>query len=390
MPVLLQRALSLLVRFRHPLLWLWLGFVVARNGPGRGVDWFAFFHGSRLLFGYVPNPFGEGVGGLHIYANYPQFHGGPLSLLAAGFFRVVFADARFAAMLAAVALGPLLILVVERAAARARGLRDAAEEPLLALVTLVSGAAFLRGWVIACWVYIHVDEVLVVAGAAAAVWCVVAGHAIPAGVAIGLSIAAKSSGVLLFPLLASFRRRQALQAAAAAVIVGAAAWLPFYAADPGTFEASGHGNVGIFPASGLRVLGVDAANTPDWVRPTQVALGLVLGFLAVRRGAWEGALLVAFAARLAIDPSTSGYYTAPLAFAALVWDLSGRRPLPIWAPLIVATHVLVPRLGAGADVEGAARFAVALAAILAVLLPVSRAKRRDKPIPLKMRRIFSG
>jgi hypothetical protein len=366
-----SRALTTLLRFRHPLLWLWLGFMLARNGPGRGIDWSAFFYGSQLLFGEHADGFTE-PGGLHVFANYPWLHMGPVGLLVAAFFRLTFADGRFAAMLAMAALGPVLILVVERAAARARGLRDALDEPLLAFVTLVSGAAFLRGWVNASWTYIHLEEGLVIAGTAVTVWCVVTRRATLAGAAVGLSIASKLSGVLLFPLLACFSRRLALRAGAVAVGFAAVAWLPFFVADLGTFDA-GKGTVGNFPASGLHLLGIDSTGTPEWVRPTQVGLGLVLGSLAVWRRRWEGAVLVAVAARLALDPSTSSYYTAGLAFAALVWDLAGRRPFPLWAPLIVATHVLVPKLGAGPDVEGAARLAVAAAAILTVLaLPWAR------------------
>lgn len=361
-------ALTTLLRFRHPLLWLWLGFMLARNGPDRGVDWTSLSFGSRLLFGDHPPAYTE-PGGLHVYASYPWLHIGPLGLLVTAFFRTVFSDGRFAAMLVMAALGPALVFVVERAATRARGQATAMDEPLLAVVTLVSGAAFLRGWVNATWVYAHIDESLLIAGTAATVWCVATRRATAAGAAVGLSIASKLSGVLLLPLLACFSRRSALRAGAVAVGVAAVAWLPFFAADSGTFE-SGKGVVGTFPASGLRLLGISstAAEPPDWVRPTQVGLGLALGFLAVWRGRWEGAVLVAVAARLAIDPSTSSYYTAGLAFGALIWDFASRRPLPLWTPLIVATHVLGPKLGAGPDVEGAARLAVALAAIMAVLV----------------------
>lgn len=365
------RELKTLLRFRHPFLWLWLGFMLARSGPDRGLDWPFFDAGSRLLFGEHPGRLTD-PGGLHVFANYPWLHTGPLGLLVAAFFRVAFPNGRFAAMLAMAALGPVLIVIIERAAVRVRGLRDAVDEPLLALVTLVSGAAFLRGWVNTSWAYAHIEEGLVIAATAVAVWCVVARRATLAGAAVGLSIASKLSGVLLFPLLACFSRRSALWASAVAISLAAVAWLPFFIADVGTFDA-GKGIVGNFPASGLRVLGIDSSGTPEWVRPTQVSLGLVLGFLAVWRGRWEGAVLVAVAARLALDPSTSPYYTAGLAFAALVWDMAGRRPVPLWAPLIVATHVLVPKLGAGPDVEGVARLAVAIAAILAVLaFPWSR------------------
>jgi hypothetical protein len=293
-------------------------------------------------------------------------------MVVATCFRLLFADSRFAAALTMAALGPVLVLVAERAAVRARGLREAIDEPLLALVTLVSGAAFLRGWILTSWVFLHIEEGLVIVAAIVAVWCVTARRAVGTAAAVGLSIGAKASGVLLLPLLACFPRRQMVQAAAVAAALAGGAWLPFLAADTGTIETA-RGKVGIFAASGLRVLGVDSPWPPGWVRPTQVVLGLVLGVLAVWRGRWQGVVLVVFAVRLALDPSTSPYYTPLLACGALVWDLAGRRPLPIWTPLVVATHVLLPRLGAGPDLEGIARLAVAVAAIAAVLaLPTRR------------------
>jgi hypothetical protein len=269
--------------------------------------------------------------------------------------------------------GPPLVWLVERAAIRSRGLRDALEEPMLALVTLVSGAVFLVTWFAAAWYWAHPDEVLAVAASAVVVWAVAARRPLVAGAAAGLAIGAKSWTVVLLPLLLCLPRREALRSIAVAVALAAAAWLPFVVADPGTLHAL-RASVDNLADSGLRVLGVHSGGTPGWLRPTQAVAGLALATLAVVTRRWGAALLAAVGVRIAIDPATYSYYTPALVFAGLVWDLTGRRrPIPLWAPATYVALEVVPRLGHDAHVSGAVRLAVGLAAgALVVALALRR------------------
>ena len=88
----------------------------------------------------------------------------------------------------------------------------------------------------------------------------------------------------------------------------AAAWLPFYLADPAT-TAAAHYTIRNLPTSALRALGVSAARTPSWDRPAQLLLGWALGAAAVARRHWPAVILLGVGARIALDPGVHGYYT---------------------------------------------------------------------------------
>lgn len=388
----LRPAFFQVLRWRYVLLFAWL-LVAAGRKPFEGLDWSWLNYGSELLFGgdfscppdspsCAPTPIADGPGGLHTFATEPRLHMGPLSLVAAAIVKTVYpGDGRLGAMLFMCTLGPAVIFVVERAAVRARGLRDAMEEPLLALTTLVSGAAFLFMWADVTWSWGRLDEFLVICAAAAAIWLAVNGNPLLAGIAVGLGIGAKSWGVFLIPLLAALPWRQALRAATVALVVAAAVWLPFVIADFGTIDAARALGVQIIPGSGAHAVGFELGPAPDWLRTVQAALALGLAAFAVMRGRWGAALLLAVGARLALDPSPIGYYAAALVFAALVWDLLGsRRPFPIWGlATFVAFHV-VPRVFDDPEVGGVARIAIVAAAIT-VVLGAPKAWLRPLPAP---------
>lgn len=376
----LRPALFQLLRWRYALLWAWVVFAAGRK-PFLGIDWDWFKVGTDLLF-RGSHPSADGPGGLHVYATEPFLHMGPPSLVAAEAVRGIYpGDGRIGAVLLMCALGPVVVLVAERAAVRARGLRDALDEPLLAVVTLVSGAAFLYFWVEATWAWGRIDEFMAIGGAAAALWFIVHRNPILAGVAVGLSIGAKSWAVFLLPVLAGLPWRHALRAGAVALAVAAAMWLPFLLADSGTIDAlQATEGVRVRPASGAHVLGIELGAIPDWLRPVQAAVALALAVLAVVRGRWAAALLLAVAARLALDPSVLTYYAAALLFAALVWDLLGSRlPLPIWGVATFAVFYGVARVFEDPQAQGLAQIAIVIAASVVVLGAPKAWLRRAQP-----------
>lgn len=370
---LIVRMVTLLGRWRYVLLWGWMALLVVIN-PGRGTashrgaDWGWFVLGSDLLFGRHPQGATE-PGGLHLYANYPELHTGPLSFVAAAVFRILSPDnGKQLAILALAALGPLIVFSVERAALAARGVRDTRNDPKLPLATLAGGAVFLLAWSELAVYWGHIAEALVLIAAAVVVWCAATrSRPMVAAAAIGLACGVLSSGVLLLPLLARFPRRVALRATAVAVVLAAAVWLPFFVADPGTLDAA-HAKLYNVADSGLRVFGVDSNISPDWLRPVQVLVALTLGGLAVARGRWAAALLVAVGARLALDPAVFSFYTGGLVLGGLVWDLTGRwLPIPVWTFATYAALELVPRIVDDPQLRGLARVVVALAAATAAL-----------------------
>ena len=152
----------------------------------------------------------------------------------------------------------------------------------------------------------------------------------------------------------------------------AAAWLPFYVADPGTMTAA-HYTIRNLPTSALRALGVTAAWTPSWDRPAQVALGWALGAAAVWRRRWPAVILLGVGARIALDPGVHGYYTAGVMVGALIWDAIGaRRPWPVWSLLCILALSGIPVVTRDPQVLGDARLAIVVAFTAALLLGPSR------------------
>lgn len=381
----LLRAFGPILRRRHLILWAWASYWFAQRAFLSGGDWHYFVEGSKLLVGLNPTGFAE-PGGLHLFANYPELHMGPLSIVLAGLFALGPGDGRIAAEAGMLALGPVIVLLLERAAVAARGLRSAVDDDLLPFATLTGGLILIRAWVEVAGPVAHLDDVLVIAAATVAVWCGATRHPLLAGAAFGLAVAGKTSGILLLPLLACFPRGAAIRAGAVGFGIALVAWLPFVLGDSGTMTALQVDQAND-AASGLRALGIDTATTPDWVRPAQILAGLTLGGLAVLRGRWAAALLLAVGARLALDPAVFPYYMPGLVMAALAWDLVGaRRPVPIWTlGAFFALHTL-PQTAASPEVQGFARVGIVLAA-LALLLP--RPRPGGSPAPA-LRRLSAG
>ncbi len=375
----LLRALAPALHRRHLVLWLWSAYWFSQRAFVRGGDWHYFRESSDLLFGRHP----RGMtlpGGLHLFANYPEQHMGPLSVVLAGGFRLLPGDGRVPAGIFMCALGPLAVLLLERAAVAARGLRHAEEDDLLPFASLAGGLVFLRARVDVAGPVAHLDDVIVLAAAAVLVWAAATGRHRLAGAAVGIAIAGKSWGVLLLPLLACFGSGRALRAAAIATAIAAAAWLPFVLGDPGTLAALRVNQVND-ASSGLRALGIHTLMTPHWLRPAQILLGLAVGGLAIARGRWAAALLVAVGTRLTLDPATFPYYTPGLVLAALAFDLVGsRRTFPAWTLASFLCLATVPQVVADPHLRGLARAGIALAP-LALLAPLRHARLFPTPRP---------
>lgn len=364
-----SRLLRLLLRFRFALLGLFALSLFPTDYDVRQGDWHFFVQGSRLLAGH-----GAG-GGLHVFASHPEMHMGPLCFVVAWALRAGGGSGLAPAEILMWALGPVTLVVLERAA---RAVRGGGADLRLQLTTLLGGAAFLKAWMFAAGIMAHLDDVLAVFFTAIAAWAVATRRPWLVGLAIGLAAAAKPWGIILLPLCLAVEPRGRARAALATVATTCAWWLPFVVADHATFSANSYSQAND-PSSALRALGVTATEMPHWVRPTQVLVSLALGTFAVLRGRWPAAIAVALAARIALDPSVYGYYTPTLIIGALAWDLLGsRRALPIWTGVIYAGVVIAPWFVSQPSSLGDLRLAVSIGLVAgALVLPATtRARAR--------------
>jgi hypothetical protein len=293
-----------------------------------GKDWRSFVLGSELLLGHHRGG-SQLTGGLHLYANYPTLQIGPLSFLAATPLRLLGgSDGRVASALLMTAVAPGLVFVIERSARRVWP-RTQDKESWLPATILLGGLMVVQAWSPLGTIYMHLDDALTITAGVVAVWGVAARRPVTVGVAIALAGAAKPWGVILIPLAFALAGRARWKALGLALVGIAVAWAPFVLADSGTLDAI-RPRVLVDPASVLHLVGVPIGYGPDWTRPVQLGVALVLGVLAVIRGRWPAVLLVGIAARLALDPGVFLYYASGLVVAAFVWDaLQPRRRLPL-------------------------------------------------------------
>jgi hypothetical protein len=161
-------------------------------------------------------------------------------------------------------------------------------------------------------------------------------------------------------------------AGVAVAAVTLAAWLPFFLGDPATSNAL-HYQIANMPNSALRALGVAAARTPSWDRSVQIALGCVLGLVAIVRRRWAALILLGAGARIALDPGVHKYYTPEVMAGALLWELLGqRRPWPVWTVLTFLALNLSPVLTGDNALLGDIRLGLVVAFTAAVLLGPAR------------------
>lgn len=360
------RLLAPLLRWRYPILVIVIAAatVHALELPFRD-DWYYFHWGSRLLFGDHP-AFLDDPGGLRLYANYGEIQIGPLTLLLVTVLRVFgFAGSRVAAIVIMASLGPLLIWQLEVAARTLRE-RDV-DDDRIRFTVLFGGAAVLVAWGQLAGFWVHLDDVLTLAFGVFALRAAAMGRSVLTGVLIGLAIASKPWGIIFVPLTAAFPCRLAWRSFAATCAVTGVAWLPFLLADVGTITA-GAPQLPVDRRSVLHLLGMSTGDAPNWIRPLQLGVALVLGALAVHRRRWIAVLLVGIAARVALDPGVFGYYSSGLLLAAFAWELlRGIRPVPLltmslfWLGFVASETAVASRIQAGAQL--AAGLAAALLAL---------------------------
>lgn len=359
------------VRWHNALLALWTVvwfFVAERHGA---VSWHYLRTGQQLLFNQLPG------GGLALYANHPELQIGPVSFLVAGLFAPFpaglgekLADAFMSG------LGLYMLVLVGRAAAdhyRGTGLNH----KRLQQRVLIAGAAFIPMWVEVAVRFAHLDDVLALFFTTLAVRALVRGKATAVGVFLALAVDSKPWAVGFLPLLLALPRTVRLRSAVWAVGLVAVAWLPFYLTHLDTLAAARF-TIPNQPASSLRWLGVHDA-TPWWDRPAQMALGLALGALAVRRHRWPAVVLLAADARIVLDPSVYTYYNASVLLGTLIWDSIGQRRLVPWVSWLAlislyGSALFVP----SASTQGFIRLAFAVGSAAYVLFWPQRPPRNRR------------
>lgn len=336
-------------------------------GP-HATAWHFFELAADLLIG--DGPPGD-RGGLHLYDEHPELQFGPLSILVALPFVLLGEGAGEVAVMVA---GSLVGLAVARLVLTA--MPDGPQS---------LGRPTLRVWVIGILLVVvwgdiavrtaHVDDAIALAAIAAALVAVRRSQPVPATVLLALAAAAKPWAVVFVPLCAlplhagSWRRP--LVAAGAAV----ATWLPFIVAEPGTLDTSRF-EITNDPTSSLRFFGVDAATTPEWIRPAQLLGGLAIVAVLVGVGRWSGAVLAGISWRLLLDPGVHRYYTAGFVIGALLVEHRLRPGRPPWFTVAAA---IVLELSAVPDVPvGPARTA-RLAVLLLALLAAAAAREPREP-----------
>ncbi|MER6028508.1 hypothetical protein [Streptomyces sp. NPDC001851] len=357
------------VRWHIVLLTLWTAvwFLVAERHAA--VSWHYLTDGQQLLFGQ------RSGGGLALYANHPELQIGPVSFAVAGLFAPFPADVGEKLADAFMSgLGLYMLVLIGRAAAdhnRGTGLNH----KRLQQRVLIAGAAFIPMWVEVSVRFAHLDDVLALFFTTLAVRALVRGNATAMGVFLALAVDSKPWAVGFLPLLLALPRPHRLRSAAWAVALVAVAWLPFYLTHLDTLQAARF-TIPNQPASSLRWFGVNAPVTPWWDRPAQMALGMALGALAVRRDRWPAVVFLAADARILLDPSVYTYYNASVLLGTLLWDSIGQRRLVPWVSWIAlislyGSALLVP----SDDAQGFIRLAFGIGSAAYVLFWPQRAPR---------------
>ena len=368
--------------------WAAKWFQVMASPADGGASWHLFTEAGRLLFGMHPRGGFTAPGGLRLFASYPRFQFGPVTLVTAAVLRMLGPDQGLVvAQVVMMGCGLLIMALAERVAVAARPDLDPEQ---IRWTVLGAGTVFVPVWSIVAVSFVHLDDVLALVLAMFAVRAVVAGRAATAGVLLALSAGAKPWAFGFMALLLALwggswslvpggGRDRVLRGAAWAAGVTILLWAPFVIADPGSVAAA---KFAIRNArdSGLRALGVGSPKTPPWDRPAQILAGFVLAAAAVWRGRWPAVLLICTSVRIALDPNTYPYYSAGLVTGALVWDLMGaRRPVPAWTlaagsmfwgwDAVRGDHVLAGDLRVAFAVAAAGYTILATAAIARVPRP---------------------
>jgi hypothetical protein len=362
-------------RHWHHLALLALAVLCAlAYGPHGGQSWHFFVEGSRSLFCTD----GSARCGLQVYAAHPELQIGPLSFVVAAL--APGEDGAELAELVMTLAGLAALLALEHDARATAGpvLRERLQRRVF-----LAGVVFIPAWADLSVRFAHLDDALALTFTALAVRAVARGGSTSVGCLLALATLSKPWAVAFLPLAFAVPAGRRLRAIAWAVVPVCAVAALFLAADPGTASAAGFA-IPNAPSSSLRLLGVNAPTTPRWDRPAQFLVGLVLGSIAVARGRWAAVVMVAAAARTALDPGVYSYYTAAILLGAVVWDVQARkgRDFPAWSWLVFGALFLCRYLPLGSTTLGALRLGVCVAVVAAALLtsrPLGSALSRTSP-----------
>jgi hypothetical protein len=369
-------------RLRASRWWAWPWHLVLLAGwmarwypemaSGGGHSWHLFAEAGSLFIGGHPAGFTQ-PGGLDIYASYPRFQFGPVTLAVAAAARLGPDEGVVAAQLLMAACGLAVLYLAERTA---RVARPDLDPERIRWAVLGAGTVFVPAWMILAVSFAHLDDVLALLFAVLAVRALARGRAAQTGIMLALSAGAKPWAFAFMALLLALpagtgrldRSSPRWRAVAWAAGITLLLWAPFLIADPGSVTAARYAIPNV-KGSGLRALGVNSATTPPWDRAAQILLGFALAAAAIWRGRWPAVLLICVAVRVALDPNTYPYYDAGPMVGALVWDLMGsRHAVPAWS---LATGSLFwgwTAVGGDATLSGDLRVGFALAAAAFTIL----------------------
>lgn len=332
---------------------------------------------------------GGRFGGLHLFAAQRQLQFGPVSVLVAwAITRVPTPVQSPVAALVMTALGVVTFALLGAAATAVRG------RPPRRVTTVAVGAALLPLWMVLAVHFGHLDDALALTFIAAAAAAIARGWPVMAVVSLALATGAKPWALPLGVLVLALDRRWAppwqihgrqphrWRRGAAFLALVVLPWVPFVVADPRTLSI-GTFRIDIADDSVLALFG-QTGTTPPWDRPAQLILAALVAWWCVRTGRWLAAPLAVLATRMLLDPGTYGYYTAGLAVAAALIDLSGRRPARI-TPAVLAWWLADLVLNA-AHLHTVAAILRLAALVCLLVLGMTRAKEPPAPQAAARRR----
>ncbi|MCU1676370.1 MAG: hypothetical protein JWM93_1128 [Frankiales bacterium] len=351
--------------WHHLALLAWAGICAYLYVNGHDQSWHFFARGAHSLLCTAGTP--PSGCGIHVYAAHPELQIGPVSFLAAALVAWWPGDDGLVVASVGMMLAGLLALgIVEYNAYRTSPVAD---RPRLQVRVFLAGVVFMPAWADLAVHFGHVDDVLALVFTALAVRAVDRRNPALLGACLALATLSKPWAIAFLPLVFAIphgRLRAFLWATAPVALVAAI----FVVGDPATLHAAGFG-IPNAPSSPLRILGFTDTLTPSWDRPVQFGLGIALGLVAVWRGRWPAVVMVAAAARIALDPGVYSYYTAAILLGAIVWDLHARRGriVPAWSWLVFGGLFACRYLPLTPTTLGALRLSVCLAVTVCALVP---------------------
>ncbi|MET8622260.1 hypothetical protein ABZW30_00595 [Kitasatospora sp. NPDC004669] len=367
------RIAGLPLRRHHVLLTAWTILWFFLVEPSGGFSWHYLRQGEQLLFSH------QADGGLSLYAHHPELQIGPVSLAAA---RLTAPFPPHIGQLVAEAvsagLGLVMLVLIGRAAALYY-LGTGTNHRRLQQRLLIAGLAFIPMWVEVSVRFAHLDDVLALFFTTLAAHALARGKPVQVAIFLALAVDSKPWAIAFAPLILALPRPAWLRTAIWFCVLVAVAWLPFYLGNLDTMAAAKF-TIPNQPASALRWFGVTDPATPWWDRPTQFALGIGLGCVAVWRGRWPAVVLLGADARILLDPSVYTYYTASILLGTLLWDAVGQKRLvPWWSWIALAALYGGTLLLPSDSARGFVRLAFVVVSAGYVLLWPTQQTRRPRP-----------